>query len=79
MAATTRGPAAYQERKWSSNRFNLERMRAREVLESLVRPLVRREHVEPHRLQISPAQQALQGLLPHQVAIGDAHVLEQPG
>ena len=47
---------AYQERKWSSNRFNLERMRAREVLESLVRPLVRREPVEATGLALASTQ-----------------------
>ena len=33
---------AYEERKWSSNRFNLERMRVRELLEELCRPAVER-------------------------------------
>jgi|GEM_PF-5180099 hypothetical protein len=31
---------AYEERKWSSNRFNLERMRVRERIEELCRPAV---------------------------------------
>ena len=31
---------AYEERKWSSNRFNLERMRVRELIEDLCRPAV---------------------------------------
>ncbi len=47
---------AYQEAKWSSNRFNLERMRSREVLEELVREVLEALGSEAENLGLSATQ-----------------------
>ncbi|MEC8023481.1 MAG: hypothetical protein VX223_06065 [Myxococcota bacterium] len=47
---------AYEERKWASNRFNLERMRVREVVESLTSEAISSLEDPPAWLSVTPTQ-----------------------